>query len=184
MCSLGPQLLCAFGRWKRWLMAAAAFVFFGMSSVSCGGADQEAYVADNDDILADLPVPEGVEEKNRISKPFSLVDMFDPDGYSTNISYTVSEGTTGEEVLRFYEEALGEEWEHCRYEAVVQEPGVLGGAPPPTPESVVVTETFYRDGALVSIFANGLYPEIYAATIEAAVDHDAFRDFCAREFSR
>ncbi len=184
MCSLGPQFLRDFGRWKRWLVVAAAFLFFGVSSVSCGGGSQEDYVAANEEILAGLPVPDGAEEKSRSSNQYSLSEMSGPDGYTTNVVYTVPEGTTGDEVLLFYEEALGEEWEHCQSEAVVQEPGVLGGPTPPPPVSRVVTETFHRDGALVSVLLDGLFPETYAATIEVAVDHNAFRNFCASQFIR
>lgn len=166
-------------RWARWPMVVAASAFLGVSLVSCG-ADRGSYVAANETILASLPVPDGAEEKSRSSSPYFLTDQSAADGYTTNVVYAVAEGTTDEEILQFYEDSLGGEWEHCREEVGVIQPGAPGG-PAPTPIGRVLHETFFRDGVSVSVMAENLSPMAYFGTFEVAIDHNAYRNFCTGE---
>ena len=179
MCSHGPQFLRESGWLARWLAVAAAAVFLGVSFVSCG-VDRGSYVAANETILGSLPVPEGAEEKSRSSSPYFLTDQPGTDGYTTNVVYAVAEGTTDEEILEFYVDTLGREWDHCREEVPVIQPGAPVG-PAPTPIGRVLSETFFRDGASVSVMAHNLSPTTYFGTFEIAIDHNAYRNFCTGE---
>ncbi|MCH7484804.1 MAG: hypothetical protein IIA90_06615 [Chloroflexi bacterium] len=161
------------------MVAAAAAVFLGVSLVSCG-ADRGSYVAANEMILASLSVPEGAEEKSRSSSPYWLTDQPGADGYTTNVVYTVAEGTTDEDILRFYVDTLGREWEHCRGEIPVIQLGAPG-SPSPSPIGRMLSETFFRNGANVSVLAGNLSPMAYAGTFEVSIDHNAYRNFCSGE---
>ncbi len=186
MCSYRPQLLRGVGRWARWLVVVAGSAFLGVSLVSCG-ADKGSYVAANERILASLAVPEGAVEKSRESSPYFLTDQLGADGYTTNVVYAVAEGTTDEEILQFYVDTLGREWEHCRGEIPVIPLGApvipLGApvGPAPTPIGSVLSETFFRNGASVSVMAHGLSPASYYGTFEISIDHNTYRNFCTGE---
>ncbi len=179
MWSHGRQFLRESGWWTRWLVVAAAVVFLGVSLVSCG-ADRGSYVAANETILASLPVPEGAEEKSRSSSAYFLTDQPGADGYTTNVVYAVAEGTTDEEILQFYVDTLGREWEHCRGEIPVIPLGAPVG-PAPTPIGRQLSETFFRDGAEVSVLADNLSPVRYAGTFEVSIDHNTYRNSCTGE---
>ena len=172
MYSLAPRLRL----WARWPTVVAASAFLGLSLVSCG-ADRGTYVAANEEILASLPVPEGAEEKSLSSSAYFLTDQSGADGYTTNVVYTVAEGTTDEEILQFYVDTLGREWDHCRQEVPIIHPGAPVG-PAPTPVGRVLHATFFRDGVSVSVMAENLSPTAYFGTFEVDVDHNAHRNFC------
>ena len=167
-------------RWRRWFAVATTAALVGLRLVSCG-AGEDADVSANDGILAGLPVLEGAEEKSHRSSPYFLSDQpGGPDGYTTNVVYTVAEGTTDEEILQFYADSIGGEWDHCREEVPVIQPGAPVG-PNPTPIGRVLHETFFRDGVSVSVMAEGLSPTTYSGTFEVSIDHNAYQNFCTGE---
>ena len=73
------------------------------------------YIAANRDLLNSLPVPPGVERVRVGSDPYRKGDMAVtlPDGWGTLATFLAPEGTTREDVVRFYIRELSPDWEYC-----------------------------------------------------------------------
>jgi hypothetical protein len=153
-----------------------AFAVLALSA--CGGDD--AYVADNERLLESLPTPPRAERVRVTSAPYYKYESNIVEGYTTNAMYRAPAETTDEDVIRFYIDALGASWEHCRDEIGIMNP-VPAGATPPPPLGKVLLASFIRDGATLGINTDGLNPVTYTGTYEIGVDHNAREDPCTGE---
>jgi hypothetical protein len=162
------------------LLPVAAFVVLGLAAC---GPDESLYVEQNERILSSLPLPEGVTEESVRSEPYYKDDAKVPEGYSTNAVYRVTPETTDEDVISFYIDSLGGSWKHCRHEIGIMNP-VPAGATPSAPLGKILMASFIRDGATVSVNAQGLHPLTYMGTYNLGVDHNAHEDPCTGETLR
>jgi hypothetical protein len=97
-------------------------------------------------------------------------------GWTTDVTYDVPQGTTAEEVIAFYVEALGSEWAHC--ETNIEPSLPSSGEGEGTPAALV--ETFVQAGASVMVGTLGLAdPTSETHRYQLSVDHAAKVDACA-----
>ena len=86
------------------------------------------YVASNRALLNSLPVPPGVERIGVDSNSYRAGDIAvtPPGGWGTTATYQAPEGTTREDVVRFYIQELSPDWELCVDTVTMAGRGVRG----------------------------------------------------------
>ncbi len=163
---------------------AAAFwtgVTLLLTAVACG-ADGESYVQQNERLLETLPEIPGSERLLTESSPYHLYESPEIDGYTTVVVYRAPPEMTAEDVVNFYVDSLGGDWEHCVEEIPMSEgeTGEQVGAIP--------TAGFVREMATVSIHTTAMVSVNKDGviggephTFEVAVDHQARTNLCTGE---
>lgn len=162
---------------------AALFVGVAVCIVAIGCGDggdefEDAYVEANRALLESLPVPEFAELTGTEVREYRADTVHENpptlppiEGYLTEATYEVADGTTDEEVLAFYESQMGG-WEFCDERVGIMEP-VPGGQPAGTPLGFILLARFTLGVEEVGLNLSNLYEDSYAGTYIVSVDHDA-----------
>lgn len=162
-------------------LVALTLLAWGLALGACGGgADKDTYVKVNQTILDQLPVYAGSTVESRTDNPYYTNEQGPVSGYTTNVVYRVSPAVTDDDVIGFYIEQLGDDWQYCAEQYPIMS-AVPAGATPAPPLGVVKIVAFFRAGAAVSVNADGLSPVTRSNTYEIAVDHEANNHPCTGE---
>lgn len=151
-----------------------------LASVACASnVDQEEYTAANSALMDVLPTYPGSTSESRSHSSYAEGERSGVKGYTTKVVVHVGAEVTDDDVVQFYIEALGDDWQHCEYE-------INFGAPenPATPSAggSVTSVNFIRaDGARVGVLTDGLSPVTRSNTYEVGLDHDSADDPCTHE---
>jgi len=151
--------------------------------VGCEGTPE--YVRKNELLLKNLPTPTGASLIGQTTVPYRNEISEDIDGYVTMASYSVPSTTSDEDVIRFYIDALGDWWKHCRFEFAIS-PGWPRASPkPPLPGADgIKSASFIRGRQLVEVVTDGLFPDRRDGTYGINLDHSSPTDPCNGEYSQ
>ena len=96
-------------------MRVTCIVVLALLAVGCSGGDvgRDDYVRENRTVLHSIPPPPSGSLTEQVSRPYTGRDVEGADiiGYWTIRTYATPRGLTAEEVIRFYRQRLGPEWE-------------------------------------------------------------------------
>ena len=142
-------------------------IALAVAAAACG-TDKDSYVRDNERLLEALPSVPGAERLTVEHNPYYEEHGGPPVGWTTNVIYEAAPEMTDREVMDFYLESMGEDWQPHVEEIPIVEVG--------TGERKGTAQLLYftRGTAVMSVNTDNMYaggPQ----TFEVAVDHRGAR---------
>ena len=149
------------------LVIAVAGIALALTATACG-PDVASYVHRNEGILEALPELPGAEWLSTEHNPYYEEGGWAPIGWTTNVIYKAPLEMTDQEVIDFYVQNMGQDWEAQVEEVPIVEVGTGER------KGRVATALITRGAAQVSVNTDNMYAG-GPHTFEVAIDHQGVR---------
>ena len=133
-------------------------------TVAACGTDKDSYVRENERILEALPQIPGAERLAVEHNPYYEERGGPPIGWTTNVVYEAAPEMTDREVMDFYLDSMGEDWQPHVEEIPIVEVGTGERS------GTALLLDFTRGTAVVSVNIDNMYAG-GPHTFEVVVDH-------------
>jgi len=144
-----------------------AGIALSLVATACG-ADKGSYVRENERILEALPEPPGAKHLTTGHNPYYDEWGGPPIGWTTNVVYSAPPEMTDQQVIDFYVQNMGQDWQARVEEVPIVEIGTG------EQKGRVLSAQFTRGVAQVSVNTDGMMGD-GPYTFEVAVDHRGVR---------
>jgi len=141
---------------------AVAGIALALAATACG-PDEASYVHRNEGILEALPALPGAERLSMEHNPYYEEGGWAPIGWTTNVIYKAPPEMTDQEVIDFYVQNMGEDWQGRVEEVPIVEVGTGGQ------KGRVLQAQFSKGTAIVSVNTDNMF-EGGPHTFEVAID--------------
>ena len=145
------------------LVIAVAGIALALAATACV-ADVASYVHKNESILEALPELRGAEWQSTEHNPYYEERGWAPIGWTTNVIYKAPPEMTDQEVIDFYVQNIGQDWQERVEEVPIIEIGTGER------KGRVLTVLFTRGAAQVSVNTDNMY-EGGPHTFEVSIDY-------------
>jgi hypothetical protein len=145
------------------LAIAVAGIALALGAVGCG-AEITSYVYHNESILEALPTPPGAEWQSTTHNPYYDEWGWAPIGWTTNVIYKAPPEMTDQDVIDFYVQNMGQDWQGRVEEVPIVEFGTG------EQEGRVLQLEFSKGTAIVSVNTANMY-EGGPHTFELSIDY-------------
>ena len=145
------------------LVIAVAGIGLALAAIACG-ADVASYVYHNESILEALPALPGAEWLSTEHDPYYEEGVWGPVGWTTNVIYKAPPEMTDQDVIDFYVQNMGQDWQSRVEEVPVVELGTG------EQKGMVLQVEFSKGTAIVSMNTDNMF-EGGPHTFEVSIDH-------------
>ena len=145
------------------LVIAVAGVPLALAAIACG-ADIASYVHQNESILGALPALPGAEWLSTEHDPYYEEGVWGPVGWTTNVIYKAPLEMTDQEVIDFYVQNMGQDWQGRVEEVPIVELGTG------EQKGRVLQVEFSKETAIVSMNTDNMF-EGGPHTFEVSIDY-------------
>jgi len=145
------------------LVIAVAGIALALAAAACG-ADIASYVHQNEGILEALPALPGAERLSTEHNAYYDERGWAPIGWTTNVIYKAPPGMTDQEVIDFYVQNMGQDWQGRVEEVPIVELGTG------EQEGRVLQAQFSKGKAIVSMNTDNMF-EGGPHTFEVSIDY-------------
>jgi hypothetical protein len=145
------------------LAIAVAGIALALAATACG-ADIASYVHQNESILEALPALPGGEWLSTEHNPYYEERRWAPIGWTTNVIYKAPPEMTDQEVIDFYVQNIGQDWQGRVEEVPIVELGTG------EQKGRVLQVEFSKGTAIVSVNTDNMF-EGGPHTFEVSIDY-------------